>query len=525
MRIQLPQCLVAAMLLTPLACQAALDPDRDGDGLSDFQEVHKYLTDPDKADTDGDGIPDGDWRERREHQYTVRTVVQAMRPVTIEYLCDDHQDARVLDETKTYVELEVIHYPFTTVATTIQADKNWRKNTVPHQKWLTPGPTSDFTEGMQNKLRAKLMKSGIRVEQLDDMALVKAASKWLCAHAKNQDCFTTFVTAFDISGDPYIPEQLRKHVGHTDESLKKQWPRDISALGMFQQGVRGSCTSSAIYLNGSMRALGIPTRTILTIPLVDANDAQELRLVERGITHHGLRRKILPALQRLKGSWASHTFNEVWVGGRWRRLNYSRLGQDIVDANLFGMITHIATFHDWADARMPETIGKRQTMRHYDDVFGGPNPYSTISLRDEFGVHCKMENKEPEPLNVNVTAVYWGDGKDAPKFVREWFQKRGMYGLIARVTGPSDLNEMSQFLANVDLRVFLKANDAPTLGMGFEPGAQWWQGDHGWILVPFGAADKARHVTTKQYQFVCRNQGKASKWQIGDDVLVAARSN
>jgi outer membrane protein OmpA-like peptidoglycan-associated protein len=37
-----------------------LKPDTDGDGLSDGDEVLKYKTDPLKADTDGDGLSDGD---------------------------------------------------------------------------------------------------------------------------------------------------------------------------------------------------------------------------------------------------------------------------------------------------------------------------------------------------------------------------------------------------------------------------------------------------------------------------------
>ncbi len=36
------------------------NPDTDGDGLSDGDEVNKYHTDPLKADTDGDGLSDGD---------------------------------------------------------------------------------------------------------------------------------------------------------------------------------------------------------------------------------------------------------------------------------------------------------------------------------------------------------------------------------------------------------------------------------------------------------------------------------
>lgn len=39
---------------------AALDPtDTDGDGISDYHEVHKYFSDPQKLDTDGDGYDDG----------------------------------------------------------------------------------------------------------------------------------------------------------------------------------------------------------------------------------------------------------------------------------------------------------------------------------------------------------------------------------------------------------------------------------------------------------------------------------
>lgn len=34
--------------------------DLDGDGLSNFAEVYRYQTDPNRADTDGDGVPDGE---------------------------------------------------------------------------------------------------------------------------------------------------------------------------------------------------------------------------------------------------------------------------------------------------------------------------------------------------------------------------------------------------------------------------------------------------------------------------------
>ena len=45
--------------IRPSTASAAVDPDADtdGDGLSDFQEIHKYRTDPRKFSTAGDGSP------------------------------------------------------------------------------------------------------------------------------------------------------------------------------------------------------------------------------------------------------------------------------------------------------------------------------------------------------------------------------------------------------------------------------------------------------------------------------------
>ena len=515
--------LLATFSLLPAMAVGQNDPDRDHDGLSDFAEIHKYLTDPSKADSDGDGVPDGDWRERREYQYTVRTVVQVMRPVTIDFLCDDHQDARVLDETADYVELEVIHYPFTTVAASIEADPKWRQTTAAMQAWTAPGVTADWTPTLRDQLVAALRKDGIDANTLDDKTLVERASRWLCAHAKDHDAFTTFVTAFDGKGKPFLPADLASAVPADSKALASQWEKDISARGMFEHGLRGSCSSSSIYLNGCLRALGVPTRIVLCIPVVDANDQTELRLLERGITHHALRGRITSAIGRLVGQWASHSFNEVFVGGRWRRLNYDKLAQDIVDAGTFGLMTHTATFSDWADARMPETIGRRQTLHRYDDVFGGPNPYSTIALRDEFGPHCKVENPVPAPIVGRVTAVQWGDDAGAPEDVRAWFADNKVFGLVARVEGPKDSADLHRLLAEADLRVLLVANGKPTLGVGFDAGNYWGKDGHWLLVVPFGPADRNDHAADTEYRFVPRNESKRSSWQVGQSLLVPQR--
>lgn len=211
--------LVLATLLAFLLGPMLGAQDRDGDGLSDFHEVHKYRTDPDRADSDGDGVPDSDWRERREFQYVVRTVVQVMRPVTIEHLTDDHQDARMLDETDDYVELEVVHYPFTTVADGIVGDA--RRTPPPDAaRWLAAGPTSDWDERLRAEILAAMRDElGVEPDELDDKQLVETASRWLLRRTKSHDSFTTFSTAFDAAGAPFVPDALRATVGHDDTAL------------------------------------------------------------------------------------------------------------------------------------------------------------------------------------------------------------------------------------------------------------------------------------------------------------------
>lgn len=76
--------ILIAVLLAQNPAIAPADPDTDRDGLSDFREIHKHFTDPNRADSDGDGTPDGDWSERREYSYTVRSILRVLRRCSVE---------------------------------------------------------------------------------------------------------------------------------------------------------------------------------------------------------------------------------------------------------------------------------------------------------------------------------------------------------------------------------------------------------------------------------------------------------
>ena len=510
-----------ALLGTCLAlssiCPLLADVDSDGDGLSDFHEVCKYLTNPNNADSDGDGIQDGDWRERREFQYTVRSVVQVMKPVTPDYLSDDYQDVRVLDETDVHVELEVIHYPFNSIAGAIKANADWRTPAHELKKWLSPGPTSDWTPELRKTILNDLREANIDVEKLDDKTTVERVSHWLLNRAKYQDGFTTFATAFDEKGNPYAPEGLL--IGKSSKELRHQWDRELSAAGMYRNRQRGSCSSSSIYLSGCLRAVGIPTRTILCIPLADASDEREIEMIRNHIRHPNVRAVLLSELGRLTNSWASHSFNEVYVGGRWRRLNYDRLGQNIFDPNMFGLMTHVATFRDWADAEMHKTIGRRNQLNASQDVFGGPNPYSAISIRDELGPHAKMEIPPRRHRVARVTNVHWTDSKDLPQNVLEGLAPRGRFGLIAIVEGQANLKQLSEFMAESDGRVFLET-DVHTLKIGFDPNCMWYQNGQAYVYVPFGPGDRLQLRLEKNYRVVARNNVDGFEWAMPNNLTV-----
>ena len=526
----------ATIILAGLLPSPAITQDSDGDGLSDFHERYKYLTDPNDRDSDGDGISDGDWLERREYQYVVRSVVQVMRPVTFDYLNDDYQDARVLDQTDRYVELEVIHYPFNKIASTIGSDDRWRSSIKQPgvQKWLEPGPTADWTPEFRKEIKQELKVAGIDADALDDRKLVEKASQWLLNRAEYQDGFSCFCTAFDDQGNPYLPESLQGDV-HPDNgrTFEEQWEREVSAVGMFRNKARGSCSSSSIYLNGCLRAIGIPTRTILCIPIVDAGDESEMDMVRR-LKQPAVRQTLLGALSPLKKSWASHTFNEVFVDGRWRRLNYSHLGQNIYDPSMFGLMTHVATFHDWADARMHETIGLRQSKRA-NDVFGGANPYSTISLRDQIGAHCKVELPRADVVSVSVEKIHWTDSPDLPDAITENCKRRKRFGLIADVRGFSNQDQLKNFLASTDMRVWMDVADtsqakpedqqnAVRLGIGFDPGCYWVSNNLLRIYVPFGGGDRRDLKQNVVYKFRPQNGNQDYRWIVSDDLTIVRKT-
>jgi predicted metalloprotease with PDZ domain len=374
--------------------------DTDGDGLSDFQELHKYLTDPATKDTDGDGLPDGDWNERREYTYSVRTILRFMPPFDKATLNDDYQDARILKKTDDCIELEVIHYPLATPHESIEENPNWQRDYACMTEYLKPGVTTNWDTKMKQDLMAELKANGIVIDELTDKQVIERVSYWLMKRSRSLDkVFTTYYVHFP-NGQPSVYPGLEGAFEHEFDRDKKnyKWTIDqhfdheLLGKGMFYNKTHGSCTSFAIYLTTALRALGIPTRMIIVVPAVDPSDRQQLILVNKHITHNKIREAMLAGLRSATQGFTAHTFNEVYVGNRWRRLNYNKLGQSILDEHLFGLHTHLYTFNDLSEADLAHTWGWRYGKGDKNDVFKHSNPYSAVALSDQFGRHSDLAN-------------------------------------------------------------------------------------------------------------------------------------
>jgi hypothetical protein len=432
----------------PVAAKAA-DPDTDGDGLPDFQEVHKYRTDPRKKDTAGTGTADGDWQQRREFTYSVRAVIRVMRPYDLAALTDDYQDVRVLKETRDYAELEVVVYPFNTNAEAIAANAHWKKDYAGMTAYLAPGVTTNWDDAMRADLLRELARDGIDPDKLTDREVVEQVSRWLYKRSQHRNMFCTFYVGFPGGKATVLPgleSAFDREKGDKAWSVREQFEHELFGKEMFAHKTYGTCTSAAVYQTTVLRALGIPTRMILCVPLADGSDPAQVALVEKSLTNHRVRGIASTGVVQGEG-FTSHTFCEAFVGGRWRRLNYTTLGQNVLERNYLGLMVKVHTFNDLSEAQLAETWGTRYATGQRTDEFPRNNPYRLLEVSDHFGKHAQVPNPPAakEHTRVTIDKAYWPDAKDAPADVRglrtnapesdgrffvhgvEWFDDAGDY--------------------------------------------------------------------------------------------------
>lgn len=104
------------------------------------------------VDTDGDGIPDGDWEERREYTYSIRVVRELDKPFNSSSLWDTYQDIRVIEETKDKLVYEAILYPYATDK--VEGNPNWKqyKDNPKFKELIKPRKTTNWDSKMQEQI-------------------------------------------------------------------------------------------------------------------------------------------------------------------------------------------------------------------------------------------------------------------------------------------------------------------------------------------------------------------------------------
>ena len=492
------------------------DIDSDRDGLTDFQETHKYFTNPASADSDGDAVRDDDWHERREYTYTVRSVVKVMRPCDVTVANDDYQDARVLSETDTYVELEVVHYPFNTNAAAMEGSMEWHTPSPDLKADLQAGITTNWDDAMRRDLMAALQSNGIEPQRLTDRQVVERVAGWLLARGKYRQMFGTYFVHFanrEAEILPGLEDAFRSNPGNIEVPFEEHLQREVFGKGMFENKCYGACTSTATYLTTALRAVGIPTRMILTIPPVDGSDPRQIRMIEDHIANHQVRRSLLNGVPT--SGFTAHTFNEVYVGKRWRRLNYSQLGQNTYGPGAMGMLTHVLTFRDLSEAGLARTWGRRYGRGERDDTFQRSNPYRTTEISDRFGIHSSLENTPiSEPKVATVSKAYWFFSDQRPAWISADSVKPELDGhLLVHVDLAND--DLKSLYPKLDRGFVLSAVGQPSLHAQAERG--FWNSEC-YLRIP---ADQFATMTPSvPYHLAPAKSDAEFRWKVNDDVTI-----
>ncbi len=511
------------LALATLTLLTAVDADTDGDGLSDFAEQHKYFTDSTKADSDGDGISDGDWSERREYAYSVRAVVNVLPPINTSELNDDYQDVRVLKADAEAVQLEIVIYPFNTNAETTDEDADWREHAKAMSRWLEPGITSNWDESMRTQLRSELKRDGIDVDQLTDRSLVERVAPWLMERNVSEPVMTSCSADFSQS-PPRVPAELEAHVARhlkqTGRTLEEQWAHELFGKQMFQNRTRGTCTSSAIFQSTAFKALGLPARTIVTIPVVDATDDTQVRLIEKNIENQRIRKAMLSTAHKNgKVTWASHTYNEVFIAGRWRRLNYEHLGQNVFDPRYGGLNATVNTVRDHSESGML-SWQLRQEHGKRNALFGGKNPYACLSLSESWGEHATRD-ESPTPRSLTIDRATWYDAQNSPQGHALKNIPEGGH-LLLYASAPASKNETKR----TDYSIFY---DRVAKGFRLRAPKQrdviatamrgYWNKD-GAFYVNISPQELSKMQAGVAYAVVADAPDGAYQWQVAQDVTV-----
>ncbi len=357
--------------------------------------------------------------------YALVSTLEIVKPIDVAAMTDGDQDARLVAETEHTVTVEVRSYPLAEPPP-VGTDPDWRAHDGADPKlqpYLAPGPTANWDGELRDELLDALHSSGIDPDRLDDRTLVERVSAWLFASGafRHVDDFVAYDLVF-AGGAARVNPALRASFDRQRGALTEADAIALGVLGkqMFRARVHGDCTSSAILETTVLRALGIPTRLVQTIPIVDGGDPVQ-RAQIAGLRVDRVREGIARATPT--AGFANHMFVEVWVGGRWVALNYGRLGQPRFDRGFFGMMIRVATLRDWGESELGRAWG--EYVAGVGPRLASSNPYRSLGLRDELSPGIDLHARA-------VTRIARVRTGDLPTEYAARLRDRGGFVLVTR---------------------------------------------------------------------------------------------
>jgi hypothetical protein len=342
--------------------------DYDGDTLSNIDELEKYHTNPYSLDSDGDGISDGDWEERREYVYSVRVLVKIKQPFDIEAMNDSFQDTRVIadEDSKGYTSLEIIIYPETSLS--LIPSPYPLQGLSPDLIELTkPGTSTNYSEEMHEHVLL------ITEKAVTDYEAVKRVLNWFNTNTELVD----FPFQPEVFYYAYIDNDKVKLRNYPSLPVNEMLEKCLFADSMFRNRVHGTCCSTATLKCAMIKASGIPCKIINTLdPIFSHEDQKENYINNLNRIWQG-RFENQPSG---KPSWcANHCFMEVYLGNRWVRVDRSI---NIYSQEYLSLNFKIISVSDLTDIDFSKT---------YPVNWINNRPYYTLLIEDQEPVNFKID--------------------------------------------------------------------------------------------------------------------------------------
>lgn len=363
--------------------------DTDGDGLTDYEETYKYLTNPKVADSDNDGISDGEWDERREYTYTIEAVRELDIWFNFDSFKDTFQDVELIYQTDNKLRYKVILYPY--AKDEVIGNPDWKKYaTNPEfRDLLKPRKTTNWDETMQKEILASIPQ-----DCKTDLDVVNFLVPYYFNSRVNPSPIKdpskgALDLSVDIRGDKAIVskanaknfsnKEARTNKNISDQELIKQI---LFGKEMYNKNVFGACSESATYMTTILRAAGIPARIIETNSLLD-NFSDNQRKLINNLKNENIKKQLLNE----EKTYAGHHLLEAYVGGRWIKIdNDSTICQSIYLGNDWSaFLLKSDTYFDLADTPVSDI---------WEYGYPRPMPYKLISLSDRYGKYYD-EKRQP----------------------------------------------------------------------------------------------------------------------------------